>query len=145
MNIIVSACLLGANTRYDGKSSSTEKVISLLKQHNLIPVCPEQLGGMQTPRYPSEIQAGESVIKNSQGEDVTSYFVKGAEEALNLAFLYKCKRAILKSKSPSCGKGLVYDGSFSRRLIEGNGIFAQMLIDNGIEVYTEKDIPYFND
>lgn len=145
MNIIVSACLLGANTRYDGKSSSTEKVISLLKQHNLIPVCPEQLGGMQTPRHPSEIQAGESVIKNCRGEDVTSCFIKGAEEALNLAFLYKCKRAILKSKSPSCGKGLVYDGSFSRRLIEGNGIFAQMLIDNGIEVYTEKDIPYFND
>lgn len=145
MNIIVSACLLGANTRYDGKSSSTEEVISLLKQHNLIPVCPEQLGGMQTPRYPSEIQAGESVIKNSQGEDVTSCFVKGAEEALLLALLCNCKLAILKSKSPSCGKGLVYDGSFSRRLIKGNGIFAQMLIDNGIEVYTEKDIPYFND
>ena len=139
MNIIVSACLLGINSRYDGDSCNSEGVKALLKRHNLMPVCPEQLGGMSTPRYPSEISAGSGTVKNRHGEDVTLFFMKGAEEALRIAHLYGCKYAILKSKSPSCGHGLIYDGTFSGKLIEGNGLCTQMFINDGIKVYTEND------
>jgi len=139
MNIIVSACLLGINSKYDGGNNYTEKVESLAKEHTLIPVCPEQLGGLSTPRYPAEIIQSSSIILNSQGQDVTFNFKKGAEESLKIALLNNCKYAILKSKSPSCGYGFIYDGTFSNRLVIGNGVFAQLLIENGIKVYTEED------
>jgi len=139
MNIIVSACLLGIDSKYNGGNNYNEKIIKLLEKHNLIPVCPEQLGGLSTPRLPAELQQGTEIIKNSNGEDVTIYFKKGAQEALKIAFLHKCKYAILKSKSPSCGYGLIYDGTFTGRLISGMGVFAKLLTDNGIKVYTEED------
>lgn len=139
MNIVVSACLLGVNSKYNGGNNYNEKVAKLLEQHNLIPVCPEQLGGLSTPRFPAELQPGMDIIKNSNGDDVTMYFKKGAQEALKIGLLYNCKYAILKSKSPSCGYGLIYDGTFTGRLIPGAGVFARLLAENGIKVYTEED------
>ena len=135
MNILVSACLLGVACRYDGKSKEVSKIKELLKDHNLIPICPEQLGGLPTPRVPSE-KNGEKVI-NSEGIDVTLEYNKGAHETLRIAKLFNCKVAILKAKSPSCGFGKIYDGTFSKNLILGNGVTAQVLIDNGIKVFTE--------
>lgn len=138
LNILVSACLLGCACRYDGKSKPCGDVISLKKRHNLIPVCPEILGGLPTPRGASEISGGRVVSKS--GADNTERFLKGAEEALRLAKLFGCTAAILKAKSPSCGKGEVYDGSFSGKLTPGNGITAQLLMENGLKIYTENDI-----
>ncbi|TAH61230.1 MAG: DUF523 domain-containing protein [Gottschalkiaceae bacterium] len=151
MNILISACLLGINCRYDGKSNKVSALSSIMDKYNLIPVCPEQLGGMTTPRFPSEIIGGKAsdVIEgkarviNNQGQDVTYHFIKGAEEALNIAKIFNCKSAILKSKSPSCGYGAIYDGTFNGKLTNGNGICTETLINNGIKVYSEKDIIYF--
>lgn len=135
MNILVSACLLGVACRYDGKSKVAKNICNLIKRHNLIPVCPEQLGGLPTPRVPSE-KLGESVI-NQEKIDVTLEYKKGADEALRIAKLFNCSLAILKEKSPSCGCGKIYDGSFSKTLILGNGVTAQLLLDNGIKVLGE--------
>lgn len=107
-------------------------------KHTLIPVCPEQLGGLSTPREPSEI-CGNRVI-NKSGEDVTSQYEKGAQEALKIAELFGCSAAVLKKRSPSCGVGEVYDGTFSKRLVTGMGITAQFLKSNGIEVYGEDEL-----
>lgn len=104
----------------------------------LIPFCPEQLGGLPTPRYPSEIK-GSQVI-NDHGQDVTDSFEKGAREALKLCRIYHAKYAVLKEKSPSCGNGQVYDGSFSGRLVEGRGVTADLLIREGIEVFGESEL-----
>jgi uncharacterized protein YbbK (DUF523 family) len=136
--ILVSACLLGADCRYDGKNGRDENVLALLDKYHLIPVCPEQLGGMGTPRPPAE-RYGETVIKRP-GEDVTAFFVKGAEETLKLAEIYKCKKAILKERSPSCGHGMIYDGTFSGKKIPGSGVTAALLEKNGIEVIGESKI-----
>lgn len=138
-NIIVSACLLGCACRYDGKEKAKENILALLEQEELrlIPVCPEQLGGLATPRVPSE-RKGDVVI-NARQEDVTLQYKKGAQEALKIARLYHCKRAILKEKSPSCGHGRIYDGSFRKVLIEGNGVTAELFLQNGIEVLGESD------
>lgn len=138
MNILVSACLLGTACRYDGKAKANEKVVGLLKKETLIPVCPEQLGGMTTPRLPSEIR-GDRVV-NEAGEDVTACYQKGAEEALKLAKLYGCSLALLKERSPSCGCGQIYDGTFSKNLTEGDGITARLLKKNGIRVIGESDL-----
>lgn len=135
MNILVSACLLGVACRYDGKSKPVECVAKLLSKHNLIPVCPEQLGGLSTPRVPSE-RKGDRVI-NSEKKDVTFEYKKGAEEALRLAKIFNCSLAILKAKSPSCGCGQIYDGNFSKTLIDGNGITTDLFLKNGIRVFTE--------
>lgn len=134
-NILVSACLLGADCKYNGKNNRNENVLRLMEKHTLIPVCPEQLGGLATPREPSE-KSGERVISKS-GADVTENYKKGADEVLKIARLYGCKRAVLKAKSPSCGSGKVYDGTFSGTLIDGDGITAQLLKQNGIEVQNE--------
>lgn len=135
MNILVSACLLGVACRYDGKSKEVEKIKNLISKYNLIPICPEQLGGLPTPRVPSE-RNGDKVI-NSEGKDVTYEYKKGAEEALRIAKIFNCSIAILKAKSPSCGTGEIYDGSFSKTLTVGNGITADLLLENGIKVLTE--------
>ena len=136
--IIVSACLLGCECRYDGKKKPHQQVIDLSEKHALIPICPEQMGGLPTPRIPSEVR-GDKVI-NSEGKDVTNEYHKGATMALNIAKLNAAKIAILKAKSPSCGKGKIYDGTFSSQLIDGNGITVRLFLENGIEVYTENEI-----
>lgn len=138
MNILVSACLLGIDCRYCGDGKFSEEVYKLKDKHNLIPVCPEQLGGLTTPRTPAEIVDGRVVTK--EGADVTERFKKGAEETLKIAKLLDCKTAILKCKSPSCGHGKIYDGTFTGTLIDGNGITAAKLMENNIKVMTEEDI-----
>lgn len=140
--ILISACLVGVNCKYDGGNNLNEKILELVKNGEAILVCPEQLGGLCTPRIPSEI----SIIDNNRhvimkdGTDVTDNFEKGANEVLRLAKELNITKAILKSKSPSCGCGLIYDGTFTGNKIIGNGITAQLLMDNGIEVITENDI-----
>lgn len=148
MKILVSACLLGLCCRYDGKSVPNEQITALLDKHTLIPVCPEILGGLPTPRLPSEI-IGQSASEisdtnpkglkliNNANEDMTAAFARGAKEALKLAKLYGCNTAILKSHSPSCGHGEIYDGTFSGTLTKGNGLTAELLIHNDIKVYDE--------
>jgi len=135
---IVSACLAGIKCRWDGEARPCQKVIELVKQGKAIPVCPEQLGGLTTPRTPAEQK--EDKVFTKDGKDVTAQFERGAEEALKIAKLVNCDGAILKSKSPSCGSGKVYDGTFSGKLINGDGVFAKILKKNNIKVFTEKEI-----
>ena len=135
---IVSACLTGINCRWDCDSKPCQKVIDLIKEGKAIPVCPEQLGGLTTPRISSE-QKGEKVFSKN-GEDVTLQFQKGAEEALKIAKLANCKEAILKSKSPSCGSGRIFDGTFSGKLISGEGVTAKLFKENNIQVFTEEEL-----
>ena len=136
-NILVSACLLGIPCRYKGDARPSEWVRALNDRHSLIPVCPEQLGGLATPRNPAEQQSGRVV--NTQGEDVTVPFERGAQAALALARLNHVVCAVLKARSPSCGSGEIYDGSFSGRLIPGDGVSAALLKQNGIRVFTENE------
>lgn len=137
-SILVSACLLGASCRYDGKAKPVKKVIALKEKYNLIPVCAEIMGGLPTPRIPCEIKNGRAINRN--GEDKTAEYVRGAEEVLRLARLFGCDTAVLKSRSPSCGNGEIYDGSFSGRLISGDGICAELLKANGIKIFNETQI-----
>jgi uncharacterized protein YbbK (DUF523 family) len=137
-NILVSACLLGENCRYDGCSKPNEAVINKLKKYNVIPICPEVMGGLPTPRIPSEIVGDRVVMQN--GKDVTLEYKRGAEQALKLAKENNCKIAVLKARSPSCGKGLIYDGTYSKALTKGNGICAELLIKNGVTVLDETEI-----
>ncbi len=137
-NLIISACLIGCNTRYNGQSTKIPELEELKKKYHLIPVCPEQLGGLATPRDPAEQQSGRVMTVN--GGDVTAQFKKGAEEVLRLAKLFDCDTAILKERSPSCGFGKIYDGTFSGTLTDGNGIAAALLSDNGIRVIGESRI-----
>ena len=139
MRLLVSACLLGVMCRYDGQSRPDEKVLALLKNHVLVPVCPEQLGGLSTPRCPCEIQ-GDRVMSRD-GDDRTAEYEKGALEALRLCRLFSCEAAVLKAKSPSCGLGCVYDGTFSGTLRPGDGVTAGLLKNSGVPVYTEKNLP----
>jgi len=136
--IIVSACLVGINCRYDGGNNANQKVIEMVNKGIVIPVCPEQLGGLTTPRIPAEI-IGKKVI-NKNGEDVTGYFQKGSRETLQIGNLANCKKAILKQNSPSCGYGRIYDGTHTGRIITGKGITAKLLEDNGIKIITEEDL-----
>ena len=135
---ICSACLLGVKCRYDGKSKPDDKVINLAKKETLIPVCPEQLGGLSTPREPAE-QKERKVITKS-GKDVTENFEKGAEQVLKLAKLFNVEVAILKQRSSSCGRGQIYDGSFSGTIIKGDGVTTSLLKSKGIKVITEEDL-----
>lgn len=134
-NIIVSACLLGVSCRYDGNSKPNEKIIDLKEKYNLIPICPEIMGGLPTPRMSAEIKDGR--VKTENGIDVTEEYKKGADEALKLASLFGCKKAILKENSPSCGCGKIYNGEFTRTIKDGNGITAELFIKNGIDVFGE--------
>ena len=138
MTILVSACLLGCPCRYDGKSKPNDTVLALMEQHTLIPICPEQMGGLATPREPAE-RRGDGVFTETGG-DVTAQYRRGAEEALRLAKLYGCTHAILKERSPSCGSGQIYDGSFSRTLTDGDGVTAALLKENGITVLGENEV-----
>ena len=140
--IIVSACLAGIPCRYDGNSMTSENVTRLLREGKAIPVCPEQLGGLPTPRKSSEIIGNR--VMTDDGEDFTYQFELGAKEALKLAILTGCNRAVLKSYSPSCGCGSIYDGSFSGKLIKGDGIFCKLLKDNNIMVIPDYNFDKYN-
>lgn len=136
--ILVSACLAGINCKYNGKNNENEKIIELIKEKDVILICPEQLGGLETPRTPAEIKNNKVI--NKEGIDVTEEYQTGAQEVLKIAQKFNIKTAILKSKSPSCGKGKIYDGTFSNKLIEGNGITAELLKKHGIKVISSDDI-----
>lgn len=140
--ILVSACLLGMNCKYNGGNNFNQKIFDLVKSGEAIPVCPEQLGGLKTPRKPSEIKIidGKRYVINNEGEDVTENFEKGAIEVLSLAKKLDIKKAILQPRSPSCGVNKIYSGNFNKQLIDGNGITADLLIKNGIEVITSDDL-----
>lgn len=138
MNILISACLLGLRCRYDGASKPHPLAGELAKRHTLVPVCPEQLGGLATPRPPAERQ-GERVVANT-GADVTEQYRRGAEEALRLCRLFGCEAAVLKERSPSCGHGTVYDGTFTGTLAAGHGVTAELLAAHGIPVYGESQL-----
>ena len=140
--ILVSACLAGINCKYNGGNNYNEKIFNLVKEGKAIPVCPEQLGGLTTPREPSEIKIidGKRYVINKESIDVTEEFEKGAEEVLALVKKLDIKKAILQSRSPSCGINKIYSGNFDRNLVDGNGILADLLLENGIEVINSDDI-----
>ena len=168
--VLVSACLLGVSCKYSGGHNYSEAVADLKEKYQLIPVCPEQMGGLMTPRVPAEVcsvkrrqmeKAGMSTVAAEtdlaaaekgcierrvvakNGTDVTEQFQRGAQEALKLAKLFGCKCAVLKSRSPSCGSGIIYDGTFTGTKVAGDGITAALLKENGIEVFSEEELHLF--
>ena len=136
--LIVSACLLGVGCRYDGNRVEKIDISPLLSRYSIIPVCPEQLGGLPTPRTPSE-RVGERVFR-ADGTDVTASFRKGAEETLRIAKKLGARKALLKRRSPSCGKDRIYDGSFTSTLTDGSGFTAELLLSEGFAVFGEDEI-----
>ncbi|NLK01161.1 MAG: DUF523 domain-containing protein [Clostridia bacterium] len=146
--ILISACLLGVNCKYNGKNNQMPLLRDLPK--NLIPICPEQLGGLTTPRPPAEITggqgddvlSGEAKVLTKEGVDVTENYIRGAETSLYIAELFGAGKAVLKSKSPSCGHRCIYDGTFSGKLQKGDGVTASLLKKKGLQVYTEEEAPF---
>lgn len=137
--LLVSACLLGIRCRYDGKSVADDCLIGALSEHaELIPFCPEVYGGLPTPRPPAEIIEGRVIADT--GRDVTGEYERGAREALAVCKRLSIRYALLKSRSPSCGKGVVYDGTFSGALTEGDGVCAGLLSENGISVFSSDQV-----
>lgn len=148
--ILISSCLLGLPTQWDNDSKRTDSLVELVKEGKAVFVCPEQIGGLTTPRKPSEIEHGMTAkdvldgnarIINKEGLDVTKEFVEGAHIALDVCKKLEITIAILKSKSPSCGSQLTYDGTFTGTKIKGRGITAELLIQNGIDIYNEDNFP----
>ena len=139
MKILVSACLLGTNCKYNGGNNLNQSVLDFIEGHEVIGVCPEQLGGLSTPRLPAEIVDG--VVTNKEGVSVDAEFRKGAQAALAAALENKVDLAILQSRSPSCGVKEIYDGTFSGTKIPGQGVFAKMLMDEGIRVLDAGELP----
>ena len=140
---LVSSCLAGINCRYNGGNSEHKFIVELVKQGKAIAVCPEQLVGLPTPRPSCEIviyKNGNKKVISKDGQDFTKEFIEGAEKTLAIAKVIGIKKAILQSKSPSCGYGFIYDGTFSSKLIEGNGLTTELLIENDIKVYTENNL-----
>lgn len=140
--ILISSCLVGIDCKYNGKNNYHKELKELIDSGKAIPVCPEQLGGLSTPRVPAEIiRDKDNNIKviTKNGKDVTKEYFLGAERALKIAKTLNIELAILKSKSPSCGCGKIYDGNFSKNLIEGNGITTEFFLKNGIKVLTEEE------
>ena len=135
---LCSACLLGVNCRYSGEPKVNEKIIELAKKEVLISVCPEQLGGLCTPREACE-QKGNRIFTKA-GKDMTLSFENGAKEVLRIAKIFNIKEAILKQRSPSCGSGKIYNGNFDGTVISGDGITTQLLKENGIKVISEEDL-----
>lgn len=136
--ILISACLAGVNCKYNGGNNENNKIIELIKNGNVILVCPEQLGGLKTPRIPAE-RIGDKIV-TKENQDVTEEYLNGANEVLKIAKKFNIKQAILKSRSPSCGKSNIYDGTFSNNLINRDGVTAELLRKNGIEVITEEEL-----
>ncbi len=139
--ILISACLLGARCRYDGAGKTNAQALALAQQVSCVPVCPEQLGGLPTPRPPAERQG--AAVRTREGADVTAAYARGAEETLRLARLFGCRIAVLKERSPSCGKGCCYDGSFTGTLTDRSGVTAELLEQNGIRVIGESELETF--
>lgn len=138
MKILVSACLLGVPCRYDAQSKPCAEVMALGRDNELVPVCPECLGGLKKPRPASEIQPGAPLrVMNSESLDVTAAFEEGARKTLERAYAQGCDFAIMKAKSPSCGSGRIYDGSFTGTLSDGDGVAVRALREAGIEVKDE--------
>ena len=137
MKIMVSACLLGENCKYNGGNNRNEELLRLISGHELIPVCPEVMGGLPVPRTPAEIVDG--TVMNRAGKSVDREFWEGAQKVLMLAEKEKPERIILQSRSPSCGVNEIYDGTFSGRRIPGQGVFAEMAIKAGFEVIDVTD------
>lgn len=138
MKFVVSACLMGDNCKYNGGNNYSEEVINYLKDKEYVKICPECLGGLSTPRVPSEI-CGDKVI-NKDGIDVTYEYNKGSLESLKIAKDFKADIAILKSNSPSCGCGMIYDGTFSKKLINGDGVTTKLFKEHGIKVISSDNI-----
>ena len=138
MKILVSACLLGKNCKYNGGNNLNQSVLDFIEGHEVIGVCPEQLGGLSTPRLPAEMVEG--IVTNKEDISVDNEFRKGAQEALAVALEKKVDLAILQSRSPSCGVKEIYDGSFSGKKVKGQGVFARLLTKYGIKVLDAEDI-----
>ena len=138
MRLLISACLLGCRCRYDGASKAQPLAAALAKQHELVPVCPEQLGGLATPRPPAE-RRGDRVVAEA-GADVTAQYRRGAEEALVLYQMLGCDAAVLKERSPSCGHGQIYDGTFTGTLTRRDGVTSELLAQHRVPVYGESQI-----
>ena len=140
--IFVSACLAGINCKYSGGNNYNEKVFNLVKEGKAIPVCPEQLGGLTTPRNSAEIKVvnNDTYVVDKEGNDFTVQFEKGAKEVINLAKKLNITKIILQPRSPSCGVGKIYSGNFDGKLIDGNGILADLCIKNGIKVINSEDL-----
>lgn len=136
MKIAVSSCLLGHNVRFDGSNKRNDRIINMLKNHEIIPICPEQYSGFSIPHDPLEIKDGKVYTIN--GIDVSDILINGSNDLLNR--ITDCDFVILKSKSPTCGYMKIYDGSFTDTLIDGNGIFAQMCVNKKIKIFTENDL-----
>jgi len=141
--ILVSACLAGLCCRHDGKSCAVALVAKWVKSGKAVPICPEVAGGLSVPRAPCEIKTmpgGQRRVLSESGQDCTDAFIRGAEEALRIVREMNVERALLKARSPSCGFGRIYDGSFTGTLIEGNGITAELLNRNGVEIFDENSL-----
>ena len=136
--VLVSLCLFGIECRYDGRGNACEGLNKLVERCEIVPVCPEQLGGLPTPRTPAERRDGRVVTKD--GRDVTEAFKRGADQVCRLAEALQIRWALLKARSPSCGTGKVYDGTFAGRLIPGMGVTAEALRARGVRVYSEDGI-----
>ncbi|AVX43879.1 DUF523 domain-containing protein [Campylobacter concisus] len=138
--VLISACLAGINCKFNGENNLLGRGVldEISKRYHLLFVCPEVFGGLSTPREPAEMKGGFVVTKTAK--DVSENFKFGAEICLKIAKLNGCKKAILKARSPSCGSGQIYDGSFSKKLIFGDGIAAKLLKENGILVFSEDEI-----
>ena len=137
MKIAVSACLLGHNCKYSGGNNRSQKVLDYIEGHEVIPVCPEVAGGLPIPRVPVELKNGRAINRN--GEDVTEFFGKGVEK--ELAKTQDIDLVILQPRSPSCGCKQIYDGTFTKTLIDGKGLFAQALAEAGIPMLDGDDVP----
>ena len=140
--ILVSACLVGINCKYSGGNNYNQKIFDLVKEGKAIPICPEQLGGLNTPRQPVELKVinGKRCAIDNEGNDLTENFERGALEVLNLAKNLNINKAILQPRSPSCGVNKIYSGNFDNKLVDGNGILAELLKQNGIDVLTPNEI-----
>ncbi len=145
--VMVSACLAGVRCAYDGSHKRREELVLLVRQKKVLLFCPEKLGGLKVPHEPSEIRGGdgkdvlcgEARVVSRTGEDVTDVFLRGAAATLSLAEGHGIRRAIVKARSPACGCGRIYDGSFTRRLRDGDGVTAALLKKNGIKLLTDEE------
>lgn len=146
--ILVSACLLGIKAKYDGGENTVPQLVEKCKSGGIIPVCPEQLGGLTTPRLPCEIYggtgddvlAGKARVLAKDGRDVTKAFVEGAKQVLQIAQIFGVKAAILKERSPSCGCNYIYDGNFNGKKLTASGVTAALLKKHGIQVFSEYEL-----